>query len=169
MSESLEPLRSQCPAPSAKGVRRVVYIGLGLFFVGLGVLGAILPVLPTTPFLLLASFFFVRSSPRLNDWLRRSRLFGPFLRDWQEHRGVRLKVKIVALLMVPTAVFCSAFFGNLSWPLVVMLMGLGLIGMTVVIRLPLIRESSPLAESSEEAASGQASPFAAEPLQSQEA
>jgi len=121
----------------------VVYVVAGLFFVGLAVLGAMLPVLPTTPFLLLASFFFVRSSPRLNAWLLRSRVFGGMLRDWQRHRGVRPRVKVVALSVLVVAVVTSAYFGKLPWYLVVMLVGLAGIGATVVIRLPVIRDPLP--------------------------
>lgn len=124
------------------GLRRVLYRWLGLGFVGLGVLGALLPILPTTPFLLLASYFFVRSSPGLHLWLLRSRIFGPFLRDWDRHRAVRRKVKVVALLMVPTAVGASVYFGRLPWYLVLLLVVLGAIGMTVVARLPVIRETT---------------------------
>lgn len=58
------------------GLRRALYVALGLFFVVLGLVGVVTPGLPTTPFLLLAAFFFVRSSPRLHAWLLRSRLFG---------------------------------------------------------------------------------------------
>lgn len=126
--------------PAVHGVRRVVYVGLGLFFVGLGVLGALLPVLPTTPFLLLASYFFVRSSVRLHAWLLRSRLFGGFLRDWQRHRGVRPRVKLTALLVMATTVALSIVLGQLAWPLVVLLVGLASIGAVVVLRLPVIRE-----------------------------
>lgn len=128
------------PTHMVTGVWRVLYAALGLFFVGMAVLGAILPVLPTTPFLLLASYFFVRSSPRLNRWLLRSRLFGPFLRDWQQHRAVRPRVKFTALAVIPVTLSASAYFGNLSWPLIAMLAVLGLIGLVVVIRLPVIRE-----------------------------
>ena len=128
------------PPQAATGLRRVMYVALGLFFVGLAVLGAVLPVLPTTPFLLLASFFFVRSSQRLHDWLLRSRLFGPLLRDWNQHRAVRPRVKVVALVMLAVAVTCSAVFGRLAWYLVVMLVALASVGAFVVLRLPVIRE-----------------------------
>ncbi len=121
-------------------LRRSVYMLLGMVFVGLGVLGAFLPLIPTTPFLLLASFFFIRSSPRLNAWLLRSPLFGPFLQDWHRHRGVKLRVKITAVAVIVLAIGASLVFGNLSVWLKALLIMLGLIGLTVVLRLPLIRD-----------------------------
>lgn len=127
-------------APPVTGLRRALYVGLGLSFVVLAVLGAMLPVLPTTPFVILASYFFVRSSPRLHAWLLRSRLFGGMLRDWHRHRGVRPRVKVIALGMLGTAVLASAVFGRLTWPLVLMLLVLASVGAWVVIRLPVIRE-----------------------------
>lgn len=131
------------PAPQKKGWSRKLYVGLGCFFVVLGVLGALLPLLPTTPFLLLASSCFVRSSPALNRRLLESRLFGPFLRDWQKHRGVRPRVKRTAIAAVVLAVGLSATFGQLSTPLLTLLLILGGIGLTVVIRLPVVRPELP--------------------------
>ncbi len=128
------------PPPTVTGWRRVLYVFLGLFFVFLGAVGVVTPVLPTTPFLLLASYFFVRSSPALNAWLLRSRVFGPLLRDWQQYRAVRPRVKVTAVLLVVVAISSSAYFGNLPWYLVAMLIVLGLIGVTVVLRLPVIRD-----------------------------
>lgn len=152
------------------GLRRLIYITLGLFFVGLGVVGVFLPLVPTTPFLLLASFFFVRSSPRLNAWLLRSRLFGPFLKDWQRYRGVRLNVKIAALTLLTVAVAASALLADLSWPWLVVLGVLGLTGMIVVLRLPLIRDvPGPPEGGTPTAPSGEASPLPSEPLESQQA
>jgi uncharacterized membrane protein YbaN (DUF454 family) len=120
-----------------------VYVGLGLFFVGLGAAGTFLPVLPTTPFLLLASFFFIRSSPRLNDWLLRTRLFGPVLRDWQRHRAVRPRVKVTAVSVLVLFAGGSAAFGSLSPPLLVVLVVLALIGLVVVLRLPVVKDGPP--------------------------
>jgi uncharacterized membrane protein YbaN (DUF454 family) len=123
-------------------LQRGVFVVLGLFFVGLGVLGAFLPVLPTTPFVLLASACFIRSSPALNRWLLRSRLFGPFLRDWHRHRGVRLHVKIIAVSVLAAVVAGSLLLGDLSLWLQIVLIGLALVGLIVVLRLPLIRDRS---------------------------
>src|SRR5216684_390231 len=109
---------------SVTGIWRVLYVALGLFFVALAVIGVVTPLLPTTPFLLLAAYFFARSSTRLHNWLLRSRLFGGLIRDWQRYRGVRLRVKVVALTMLPIVVFTSAYFGGLPWYLVVMLITL---------------------------------------------
>ncbi len=137
----MQPKQKDIHPRAVTGLWRILYIGLGLFFVGMAVLGAMLPVLPTTPFLLLASYFFVRSSERLHRWLLESRLFGPMLQDWHRHRAVRPRVKILALSMLVIAVLCSAILGRLRWELVLMLVGLASIGAVVVIRLPVIRES----------------------------
>jgi uncharacterized membrane protein YbaN (DUF454 family) len=126
--------------PVARGARRLLYVALGMFFVGLAVLGVVLPVLPTTPFLLLASYFFVRSSPRLHGWLLRSRLFGGFLHDWQRHRAVRPRVKVVAVAVLVAAVSASALLADLSLPLLIGLFALGSLGLVVVLRLPVLRE-----------------------------
>ncbi len=129
------------PAPASEtplthGPRRWLNIVLGLLFVGLAALGVVLPLLPTTPFLILASACFVRSSPRLNAWLLRTRLFGPLLRDWQQHRCVSRRVKHLAVALILLFVALSAWLGDFSWPWMVALIVLALIGLAVVMRLP---------------------------------
>lgn len=101
---------SHPPDMMATGFRRRLYVGLGLFFVGLGIVGAILPVMPTTPWLLIASFFFARSSPRLEAWLRRTPYFGLLIRDWEVHRGVRPQVKVSAITVVVLVVGSTCLF-----------------------------------------------------------
>ncbi len=79
---------------------RWVLIGLGTLFVGLGVLGAILPLLPTTPFLLVAAACYARGSERFYRWLLSNRLFGPSIRAWRRDRSMPLKAKRTAIVLI---------------------------------------------------------------------
>jgi uncharacterized membrane protein YbaN (DUF454 family) len=119
---------------------RGLYLGLAVLFLLLATLGAVLPLLPTTPFVLLASACFARSSPSLQAWLRRSPLFGPLLRDWERDRGVRLHVKVVAIATVVLVVGASLAFGELSRALHVALVVLSAIGIVVVLCLRTVRD-----------------------------
>lgn len=76
---------------------RTVYLAAGLLFVALGFVGAFLPVLPTTPFLILAVACFARSSRRLESWLLDHPRFGPTLRDWRERGAIPRKAKMMSL------------------------------------------------------------------------
>lgn len=114
---------------------------LGALFLGLAFLGAFLPLLPTTPFLLLSSYFFVRSSPRAAQWLERSPLFGPLLRDWREQRGVRLHVKWTAVGTIALVVGWSLWQGSLPAWAQVLLCALALVGLGVVLSLKTVRAS----------------------------
>lgn len=123
------------------GPKRAVFMAFaGLFFI-LGALGAILPVLPTTPFLLLTSYFLSRSSPRLNRWLLSSRFFGPILRDWQQLGGVRPDVKVKAIMIVLLAVSLSLWLTDLSSTLRWIVAATALIGIGVILRLPAARKT----------------------------
>lgn len=72
----------------------------GTVFVALGVLGAFLPLLPATPFLLLASACYIRGSDRLYRWLMGNRYLGPYIRNFQEKRGMPMKAKIVSIAIL---------------------------------------------------------------------
>lgn len=76
---------------------RLVYLCLGWLMVATGIVGAFLPVLPTTPFLLLALWCFSRSSPKLEAWLLAHPRFGPSLRAWRQHGAIARRAKIAAL------------------------------------------------------------------------
>ena len=122
------------------GARRFLYAGAGLACVGLAYLGAILPGLPTTPWVLLASYFFSRSSPRLERWLKRSPLFGRLLRDWHEHGGIRRSVKVFVVCLVVTVVSLSLAFRNLPVAVKCVIAGFALVGIcTVLFVVPTIR------------------------------
>ena len=73
---------------------------LGFFFTGLGFLGSLLPVLPSTPFFLLAAHFFSRSNPRLEAWLLSLPRVGPLIRDYREGRGMSRGTKAWATLLI---------------------------------------------------------------------
>jgi hypothetical protein len=115
--------------------KRAIYFAAGWVFVGLGTLGVFLPLLPTTPFLLLASSCFIRSSPRAQAWLARSRWFGPILRDWHERRAVRRPVKVVGAVVVLT-VLAVTFVRDVPWGMRVAIVGVGAVGLAVLWRLP---------------------------------
>ena len=104
------------PIQQVSGLRQLLYIALGCFFVGLAILGAILPVMPCTPFVLAASYFFARSSPKLHRWLRRVPYFGHVIRDWETHRGIRPSIKIFAICCVTAFItFTIVFTGAPIW------------------------------------------------------
>ena len=75
-------------------------LGAGFFFLGLAVLGVILPLLPTTPFVLVAAACFSRSSPRFYNWLLSNRVFGPTIHEWRAHRSIPLHAKIMAVTLI---------------------------------------------------------------------
>lgn len=96
--------------PRAK-MMRAIWAGLGLAFVALGVLGLALPLLPTTPFMLLAAACFAKSSPRLHDWLLNHRIFGRAIQDWRNHSAIRPRAKRMALLAMAAALGLSVVLG----------------------------------------------------------
>lgn len=109
---------------------------LGVLFLVVGAAGAVLPLLPTTPFVLLAAGCFARSSPRMHAWLLRSELFGPVLRNWEQNRCMPRRARRISLLMMILVGGSSvAFFVPGLW---LKLAGVALIatGCAVVLRIP---------------------------------
>lgn len=81
-------------------MKRTAYTLLGFLFLGLAGLGIALPVLPTTPFLLLAAWFFSRSSERWHQWLLNSAMFGPIINNWEQRRCVNCRTKVVSIVLM---------------------------------------------------------------------
>ena len=95
---------------------RLLFAALGSLFVLLGVLGIFLPVLPTTPFLLLAAACYARASRRIYRWLLQHRRFGPLIREWREHRSMPYRAKRIALLLIALSFGVSIVFFVPGWP-----------------------------------------------------
>jgi uncharacterized membrane protein YbaN (DUF454 family) len=102
----------------------------GVLSVGLGVLGIFLPLLPTTPFLLLAAWCFVRSSPKLYAWLLDHKWFGSYIRHYREHRAIPLRAKIVVLAMLWGTIGYAAIGVARAWWLRVLLVAIA-VGVSV--------------------------------------
>lgn len=94
---------------------RLLWLVLGFLFTGLGVVGAFLPVMPTTVFLLIAAFFFARSSPKFYNWLLNNRAFGPLIRDWRAGLGLPLRAKALAVSLIVLSVGSSALIVPPVW------------------------------------------------------
>ncbi|MDG6882320.1 Inner membrane protein ybaN [Phocoenobacter uteri] len=81
-------------------IKRILFFVSGWICVALGVIGAILPLMPTTPFVLLALFCFSRSSERFHSWLFNHRILGKPIRDWQENKTIPTYAKVMMTVMI---------------------------------------------------------------------
>jgi len=90
--------------------KRYVLVGTGTIFLGLGLIGIVLPLLPTTPFLLLAAACYARGSQKFYTWLTSNKYFGVYIKNYREGKGIPLKIKVVSILFLWTAILSSAFF-----------------------------------------------------------
>lgn len=97
------------------GIGVVVLRTLGVLAVGLGVLGVFVPLLPTTPFLLLAAACFARSSDRFYRWLLGNRWLGSYIRDYREHRATTKAVKVASITMLWVSIGAAVAFAADGW------------------------------------------------------
>jgi len=121
------------PSKSISGkTRRALFFAAGSVALALGAIGIVLPVLPTTPFLLLSAYCYARSSPRAHRWLLSNRVFGRQLQDYMAGRGVSRPVKagVLALLWL-VIVLSGVFFVPWTWARVL----LGVMGIAVSVHI----------------------------------
>jgi uncharacterized protein len=128
----LPPERS----PARARLKRTALTLAGILSLGLGLLGAVLPGLPTTPFVLLAAACFAKASPRLHRWLLQQRWLGPMVRDWEAHHSMPLRIKWLASGMMTLMVGVSAWQLAERPGLQAAVLVAGLIGCVVVWRIP---------------------------------
>ncbi len=106
-------------------MKRQLWTGAGLMFVGIGAIGAVLPLLPTVPFLLLALFCFARGNPVWEQRLLAHPRYGPMLADWRTRRAVPRRAKVAALATMVMSVIVTAALLGWPWaliPLVVLIL-----------------------------------------------
>ncbi|MCP4218664.1 MAG: DUF454 domain-containing protein [bacterium] len=102
-------------------MKRIILLVLGSIFTGLGFIGIVVPILPTTPFLLLAAACFARSSDSFYRWLVNHKWLGPYLRNYREKKGMRLRDKVVALGTLWVTIILSALLATqLLWVRILM-------------------------------------------------
>jgi uncharacterized protein len=89
---------------------RILLTLLGFLFASIGIIGILFPVLPTTPWLLLAAACWMRSSTRFYDWLMNHRILGSYLRNYREHRGITARHRLVTLAFLWAGISISALF-----------------------------------------------------------
>ena len=95
-------------------IKRTLWLFFGLVALVLGFIGVFLPLLPTTPFVLLAAFCFSRSSERLHTWLLNHPWFGPLINDWEKYGVIRTRVKWIATLSMIVMVSYPLFFKDFA-------------------------------------------------------
>lgn len=99
----------------SKNIMKILYISLGFLSLGIGALGVVLPVLPTTPFLLLASFFFTKGSEKFNNWFLSTKLYKNHLESFVKNRSMELKTKIRILIPASTMLILAAYFVDILY------------------------------------------------------
>jgi uncharacterized membrane protein YbaN (DUF454 family) len=131
--------------PVTDPIRSLLYVVGGWACLVLAVAGTILPLLPTTPFILLASWCFYRGSPRIHAWLHRSTWFGPTLDDWHHYHGIRRSLKYRAIMMVAAVVTATLLFNALPWYFQYLTIALVAWGLYTIWTVPTLPDDAPRA------------------------
>lgn len=114
--------------------RRWLWIGFGTLCIALGTLGLFLPLLPTTVFILIAAFAFARSSPALHDWIMAHKVFGPMIRNWNEHGAIPTKAKILTVISILASFGLSFVFHLPVWAITIQGITLLIVALFVLTR-----------------------------------
>jgi len=118
-----------------KIVKHLILLG-GFISLILGIIGIVIPILPTTPFLLLASAAFAKSSKRFDRWLLNNKILGTYIKNYREGKGLPLQIKILTLSLLWITITISMFFLlDLTWVLILLIC----IALAVSLHIILIR------------------------------
>ncbi len=138
---------STCKEKGQKLVRTLWLIA-GTICVVLGAIGIVLPILPTTPFLLAAAACYYKSSPRMHRWLLNNKWFGEYIRNYQEGKGLTIKTKITALTVLWITIGFSTVFmlnrllpAQLVLPIQLIMIAVAIAVSTHILRLPTFKKT----------------------------
>ena len=120
-----------------KSIRRSIFVVLGSLALGVGAIGFFVPLLPTTPFLLIAAACYMRGSERLYIWLMEHRWFGSFIRNYREHRAITVRARIVTLVLLWSVMVYTAF-----WIVAMLWVRLSLLAIAAAVSIHILRLKS---------------------------
>ena len=129
----------------ARTFTRRIWIILGSLFLGIGILGVFLPLLPTTPFLVLSAACYARGSERFYNWLLNNRWFGNYIRNYLEGKGIPWKSKAATIALLWITIGCSAAFAvqSLAVRIVLIVIAIGVTTHVIFIRTLRQQEEAP--------------------------
>lgn len=125
---------------------RAIFLLLGHLSIAVGFIGIFVPLLPTTPFVLLAAACYSRGSERFHSWLREHPRFGPMIHSWREHGAIGTRPKIIAVITVVASVTYSVICLGMPWSAAALLVGLAML--TFILTRPSV--GAPLDETPEQ-------------------
>ena len=140
MTMQQEPELTKETSPRQKLVR-ALFFGAGTVSLALGTIGIVLPILPTTPLLLLALACYCRSSKRMTKWVLNNKYFGSYIRRYKEGKGIPIKTKIAAIAILWITISYSAFFIVNIWIVQLILFVIAFAVSIHIIRVPTYRET----------------------------
>ncbi|MFX1479659.1 MAG: YbaN family protein [Promethearchaeota archaeon] len=132
-SEDVETIKAE-KKKEKKLINWIIFMG-GFILLILGIIGIVIPILPTTPFLLLASAAFAKSSQRFHKWLLNNKVLGFYIRNYKEGKGMPIKIKIITLAILWLTIMISFFLISLLWVQILLIC----IAIAVSIHIILIR------------------------------
>jgi uncharacterized membrane protein YbaN (DUF454 family) len=129
-------MEEQLDDASSFSIKKSIFLIIGSLALAAGFVGIFLPVLPTTPFVLLAAWCFFRSSPRLYEWIISNERFGDTIKNYNQGKGITKTTKIKAIVMMWLTISASVYFTITSLSLIAFLYGVAIVVTIYLIRLP---------------------------------
>ena len=139
--DKAKPIQKVKCEKKGQKIIRALWLAVGLVFVGLGAIGLVLPILPTTPFLLAAAACFCKSSTRMYDWLLSNKWFGDYIRNYKEGRGLPMRTKITVVTVMWATISISTVFliSRLLPPELILPLQVAMIAVAVGVSIHILR------------------------------